>query len=215
MWSVTSAQRRFGLSLSLPPPPTSRSGAAGLTRYDKTYRVFAVCRAAGVCLVKPDWYCGVKLKGPLEFHLSGRLVESSRKIKGRKSPALELPLQAVGGTKRPSWARAASHQFIRSSSTAEKQLVAKMFTPAMSHMGDSFESIWTFLFMWMCGVLVISHSCFSHIQVTWVRVIICATAPRGHANVWETHGDILFHINWFRLGSVCEKKPERARKTER
>lgn len=97
MWSVTSALRWFG-----DPQQTPDSGAAGITRYNKSYKVFAVCRAAGVYLVKPDWYCGVKFKGPLEFHLScfSRLVESSRKIKGRKFPALELPLQAIGGTKR-------------------------------------------------------------------------------------------------------------------
>lgn len=51
-------------------------------------------------LFKPDSHCGVKFKGPLEFQLSrfGRLVESSRKMKGGDFPALELPPQAEGGT---------------------------------------------------------------------------------------------------------------------
>lgn len=78
-------------------------------------------------LFKLDWHCGVKFKGPLQFQLSrfGRLVESSRKMKGGKFPALELPLQAEGGT---SARRSSSVTRVRELGlTAEEQLLAHVF----------------------------------------------------------------------------------------
>lgn len=189
MWSVTSAQRRFG-----DPQQTPGSGAAGIARSNKTYKVFAVCRAAGVCLVKPDWYCGVKFKGPVEFHLScfSRLVESSRKIKGRKFPALELPLQAVGGTKRLYWAWAASRRLIRSSLTAEKQLIVKYFTMSdISNMGKFVEASERLCLCWCAASLwflipppTASRWCHSE---WW-----CVQQPLRHIKACEMHRDILF-----------------------
>lgn len=172
-----------------PPQQTLSSGAAGITRSNKSYKVFAVCRAAGVCLVKPDWYCGVKFKGPLEFQLScfSRLVESSRKIKGRKFPALELPLQAVGGTKRSSLSSITS----LFSLTAEKQLTAKVFTLLMGYRCKFFEASEHLCLYWCAAsswFLVPTLAASS-----WFRVIIQDVQQSlRHSNGCEMHRDILF-----------------------